>query len=355
MIKQNTIAPVLCLVFFSLLLGSGLAFAEKAFDRIVVFGDSLSDPGNAFFLTGVTIKPPYSSLDEFLIPGAPYERGGHHFSNGETWVERFAAKLDLKDSVGPAFRGENRGKLKETNYAVGGARARDYGQNVNLTTQLEAFLSDVEGQASEQSLYVVALGGNDLRDAVAALARDNSGLASAEIIATALSAISDAVIALYSAGAKTVMVANVPDLSLTPAIRKLDHISPGAVMGASILSAQFNYELDGLLDTLGQSTPDLEIISMDLYKTTREIIADPETYGFLNVHDSCVMPNQEPAACKKPNTYFFWDGIHPSKKTHRVFARKAHEVYINFKNESEVVCLPSRKPLEAGCKSSFWL
>ncbi|MES9978481.1 MAG: SGNH/GDSL hydrolase family protein, partial [Candidatus Thiodiazotropha sp. 6PLUC5] len=194
MIRQNTTAALLCLVFFILLLGPGLAFADKEFDRVVVFGDSLSDPGNAFSLSGVSIKPPYSSLDEFLIPGAPYARGGHHFSNGETWVERFAAKLDLKESAGPAFDGQNRGKLKKTNYAVGGARARDYGQNINLATQLAAFFSDAQGQASEQSLYVVALGGNDLRDAVAALSLDSSGLISAEIVATALSAISDAVI-----------------------------------------------------------------------------------------------------------------------------------------------------------------
>src|SRR5437870_5726450 len=45
---------------------------------VVVFGDSLSDPGNAFVILHKVAVPPFSSL----IPDAPYARGGLHFSNG---------------------------------------------------------------------------------------------------------------------------------------------------------------------------------------------------------------------------------------------------------------------------------
>ena len=44
--------------------------------RFVVFGDSLSDPGNAFILTRDLEVPPFTSL----IPDAPYARGALHFS-----------------------------------------------------------------------------------------------------------------------------------------------------------------------------------------------------------------------------------------------------------------------------------
>ena len=62
-------------------------------------GDSLSDPGNAFALTGEQSVPPYDTLDPFLVPSAPYARGGHHLSNGATWVEQLGKTLKVNKSV----------------------------------------------------------------------------------------------------------------------------------------------------------------------------------------------------------------------------------------------------------------
>jgi phospholipase/lecithinase/hemolysin len=64
--------------------------ARARFARIVAFGTSLSDSGNAFALRGGTNTAPDYDVDPFLIPTAPYSRGGHHFSNGATWVEQLA-------------------------------------------------------------------------------------------------------------------------------------------------------------------------------------------------------------------------------------------------------------------------
>ncbi len=60
--------------------------ARPAYDGIVVFGTSLSDPGNAFALLGATNTPPDYLVDPLLVPAAPYARGGQHFSNGATWI-----------------------------------------------------------------------------------------------------------------------------------------------------------------------------------------------------------------------------------------------------------------------------
>jgi outer membrane lipase/esterase len=349
------IERLLVFLLVGLLLAPGLSIAAKPFDRLVVFGDSLSDPGNAFYLTGIALKPPYSELDQFLVPDAPYARGGYHFSNGKTWVEQFAKKLDLEESAGPAFKGQNRGELKMTNYAVGGARARDFAQNINLASQLGLYLEDVKGQLSDRSLHVLALGGNDVRDAVAALAQDSRGLLSAEIIANALSAISDAIIALYSEGATRLMVANVPDFSITPAMRRLDGMLPGAAMGAAILSAKFNSELDGLLDVLEQSSPGLKIIRMDFAQSTQKIVDNPETFKMSDVENACVRPEQKPSSCKKPNQYLFWDGTHPTRKAHRVIGKMAYKTYQAFIAESEVVCHPGKRGRDPACRAVYWL
>src|SRR5262245_32758782 len=67
--------------------------------RFVVFGDSLSDPGNAFILIRDVEVPPFDSI----IPNAPYARGGLHFSNGPTWVEQLSLIDRAVPSAGPAL------------------------------------------------------------------------------------------------------------------------------------------------------------------------------------------------------------------------------------------------------------
>jgi hypothetical protein len=46
----------------------GWVAAQTGFNGIVVFGTSLSDPGNIFALTGEQSISPYNTLDQLLIP-----------------------------------------------------------------------------------------------------------------------------------------------------------------------------------------------------------------------------------------------------------------------------------------------
>lgn len=96
-----------CLTF--ILAARALIAADAPFSRIVVFGTSLSDPGNAFALLGATNVPPDYSVDPFLVPDRPYARGGQHFSNGPTWSEQFGKSVGLGQSVQPAFRSSSLG------------------------------------------------------------------------------------------------------------------------------------------------------------------------------------------------------------------------------------------------------
>src|SRR3982751_6575841 len=96
------------------------ATAQSRFSGIVVFGTSLSDPGNAFALSGDAATPPDFTLNPFLVPTAPYARGGHHFSNGATWIEQYARSIGLAESVRPAFAISS---AAVNNYAVGAARS----------------------------------------------------------------------------------------------------------------------------------------------------------------------------------------------------------------------------------------
>ena len=297
------------------------AGAQETLGRIVVFGTSLSDPGNTFALRGGTNNPPYDTLDRFLVPNCddPYAKGGHHLSNGDTWIEQFARPLGLAETVGPAFRDASDGS---SNYAVCGARAYEDGINVDLSAQVTAFLSDVNNTAPSDALYVVEIGSNDVRDALATFASGGDGGA---IITAALTSIGGQIGALYGAGARRFLVWNVPNIRLTPAIRILDGDLPGAGQIAEFVTQTFNSNLDAVLGSLA-GLPGIEVRRLDVFTMLNEIIADPGAYGLSVVDTACITPNVPPFECRKPDEYLFWDGIHPTRAGHNLLAREAASV-----------------------------
>ena len=308
--KPGTVKKSLLIGFLSWALGvSAFACAQGPPTGIVVFGDSLSDPGNAFALVGGTNTPPDYSQDFFLVPDKPYARGGHHFSNGATWIEQFARSKGLAASVQPAFRGSSAGA---TNYAVGSARAHDDGSEVNLTHQVGRFLQDFASAAPADALYVIEIGGNDIRDVAAT--GDGS------IIAGALGAIQTNIVSLYTAGARKFLVWNAPKVAVTPAIRMADALVPGTAAAIDGVTVQYNAALEIVLGTLEQALYGSQIVRFNAYDKIAAIYADGAAFGLSEVNAPCITPNVAPFACQNPDDYMFWDGIHPTKAVHAIFA-----------------------------------
>jgi phospholipase/lecithinase/hemolysin len=320
------------LVIFLLLSMKFTSAAERQqYSSLIVFGTSLSDSGNAFALRGGTNTPPDYDLNPLLIPNAPYTRGGHHFSDGATWVEQFARSLGLAGSVRPAY-GSN--SPTATNYAVGSARACDApgNDNVNLADQVGAFLGDSSGVAPPDALYVIEMGGNDVRDAIAAalgvLQRggtfQQAVQAATPILACAQQAIQAAIVTLQQAGATHFLVWTVPNPGLTPAIRSL---GPGAMQVATFLTILFNTQM--LLPTfeaLDQASEDIDIAVLDAFTLLQQITANPTNFGLTNTTTACVTPNAEPFFCQAVDEYLFWDGIHPTSAGHALVAHEAARV-----------------------------
>ena len=163
-------------------------------------------------------------LNPLLIPSAPYAKGGHHFSNGATWIEQFARSIGLGGSVRPALATNN---AAATNYAVGAARSYSDGINFNLTRQVDLFLVRSGGVASPHALYVIEMGGNDIRDAFQVYAGGGDG---APILQAALDSIEQNIQRLYEAGATNYLVWIPPNVGLTPALRTLGPAA-GALAG----------------------------------------------------------------------------------------------------------------------------
>jgi len=287
--------------------------AQAPYGRIVVFGTSLSDPGNAYALRGGTSTPPDYLLDPFLVPSAPYARGGHHFSNGATWSEQFARSMALAGSARPAFL-EADGHA--TNYAVGGARAREDGVNLNLSQQVSTFLQQFGGAAPSDALYVIEMGGNDIRDALVAYSRGGDPGA---ILQAANASIATNIATLYAAGARQFLVWRAPNVGLTPAIRSL---GVGAVQLGTILTTGFNNGLDGVVSYFRQF-PEMNIVRLDTFGILNDLVTHPEAFGLSNVTTACVTPGVAPFACDRPDEFLFWDGIHPTVAIHAILSQGA--------------------------------
>lgn len=291
----------------------GWAAAQSRFSGIVVFGTSLSDPGNAFVLVGDASTPPDFMLNPLLIPSAPYAKGGHHFSNGATWVEQFARSVGLGGSVRPALATTD---PTVTNFAVGAARAYDDGLNFNLTRQVDTFLQRSGGVASSQALYVIEMGSNDIRDAFQVYATGGNG---GPILTQALGSIAANIQRLYAAGAREFLVWVAPNVALTPAIRSL----PPAAQGlAAFVTQAFNGALAGVVAQLSAVLPGVSFVRLDAYELLNAIVADPAAFGLTTVTTACVTPNIAPFTCHDADTFLFWDGIHPTKTGHAILAQE---------------------------------
>lgn len=304
------------------------AAAQAPYARIVVFGTSLSDPGNAFALAGGVNTPPNYLQDIFMVPNAPYAQGGHHLTNGATWIEQLARPMGLAGTVRPAFRGA----AGATNYAVAGTRAFDDGDpsTFQLSTQVDAFLQSLGGNPVPADwLVVMEMGSNDVRDAFVA-GLSNPPLGNAILTAGVASIRHELVDRLRAAGASNFLLWNsVPNIGVTPAVRTLaaalqvqTGIPAAFFIGlATNAAAGFSAGLEGVALELEASGAN--VTRLDVFPMVNALVANPASFGLTNVTMPCITPSIAPYKCQNPDEYLFWDGIHPTSAVHGILAQEA--------------------------------
>lgn len=277
------------------LLASAGAHAD-GFTQVVSFGDSLSDSGNVSTLLRSPVALRFTT------------------NPGTVAVENIAANYGL--TLTPSLKGG-------TDYAYGNARAATVNPVTGTpltvpptSTQIQTYLASTGGKADPNALYTMWIGANDLLAATA-----NPATAQV-VVATAATNEVGQIKALQAAGAKTIVVFNLPDVGKTPAA-----LSQGATAAGQIsqLAQVYNGVLSGGLTQAGRG-----IVPVNAYAILNEVIANPSAYGFTNVTvPACTTASSltcTPATLRDPNaasTYIFADGIHPTTAAHAILGQYA--------------------------------
>lgn len=281
----NRIVAAACLAVVAIWGLDGRAAAEEP-TGVFVFGDSLSDPGNLFAITGGTIPP-----------SPPYFAG--RFSNGPVWAELFPAEIGL------AFN-------PLTNFAFGGAETGSAAPT-DVLNQVGGFLMS-GAPVDPGALHLIWAGSNDYINNLLT-APDP-----AVLILGTVTNLGTSVFLLSGAGAKRFVLINLPNLGDTPG----GQASGAAVVAAlNTVTGLHNAALEataaGLRSSLG-----VEITTVDINAVFAEILADPGTFGFVNTAIPCITPLGPTGACptlEAADVTLFFDPIHPTRTAHRVIAQ----------------------------------
>ncbi|TCM78355.1 SGNH/GDSL hydrolase family protein [Rhodovulum steppense] len=258
----------------------------------VVFGDSLSDPGN----TLSQLPGPNPVL------AAIYPQG--QFTDGTTWAAQLGADL-----------------ASGANFAFGGATAVTQG-TISVNLPGGPYSVDLPDFAEQRALYeatapvlganplaAVWFGGNDLRDAFRA---DDPATAAAVAIGAAVTEIVTGVQALIGGGLGTVAVFGLPDLGRIPEALALGNDASAAATAATMA---FNATLQTALAGLGGG----DVRYVDIFGLFDLVQTDSAAYGFTNLTTPCLVALQAGAA-PDCTGFLFHDSIHPTQAAHALIA-----------------------------------
>lgn len=305
--------------------------AALPFSGIYIFGDSLTDSGNA--------REAANTFDIFL-PGiddpAPPERGYFEgrFTNGYTYADLLSLAITGRPAAtvfpygfplplfGQIRFDEPQGN--NLNFAYGDAQAiRGDDYVPGFKGQVDAYKA-LPGDADPNALYVVNFGGNDLFQVI----NDNySPAETADYLADVAERIADQTARLESLGAQHILVTGAPDIGLVPFYDEPDdaieaQVRASATSASLLLDSLLVAEL-AALETRGDFTADLAVFSyLDFIDG---LFRDSTAFGLpaeLNYREPCLTQRTPDASGRIDCTGFaFFDEIHPTADIHAAIYR----------------------------------
>ncbi len=314
---EGRIARLAALALFFLLVGSFFSPAQAqpsaAFTQFVIFGDSLCDVGNDANVTFADYGTRY--------PGSDFNYADGRFTNGTAttpastryagvWQDQLAQMFALPPATASLDGG--------TDYAFGGATsaggtnslAAEGGFTItidNMGKQVTDYLGN--HVTDPRALYIVCGGLNDLLN-------DDSA---ASVTGTA-QRVSALVEQLGLAGARAILVPNIPPLGSAPGQNGNAQTAAALNQAASSYRTQLNADLDSTQAYFNAKGLSVKIYRLDLFALFGQLSQNPAAYGFVNLTQSAQ------GQAVNADQYLFWDDLHPTTAGHYQIAQGADEV-----------------------------
>jgi phospholipase/lecithinase/hemolysin len=264
------------------------------FQKIIFFGDSLTDDGN---------------LPAPVRPQSPYVGG--RFTNGPVYAEVLTRELGVASD----------------NFALGGAEAStDSGDAtaqrlINLSAQIDTFraqqsifsLAGFGGHVGPGTAASILIGGNDIINERPDTRAEASDLANRISSSIALSSLK-----LVQTGIQHVVFYTLPFTSYTPQSQDL---TPAAVTAADATVTSVNNALKNFAQ---QASAFFETTVVDLNRLETEIADDRDTFGIKVIDTPLfdnVRTNLHPTGIQNqfsPDEVAFFDPIHPTATVHAI-------------------------------------
>jgi phospholipase/lecithinase/hemolysin len=288
------------------------------YSELIIFGDSLSDTGN---LASVTTNFPWPYYD-------------NRVSDGTLAVDALASAYGLSAAPSLHLISASGGG----NFAVDGANASENDAQ-DLQIQLQSHLGRHAGQIVKDALYVVMIGGNDLR----AARNNDSEVAAYSIVDGAVAEISTTLSILLQLGATKILVVNAPDIGRIPETLQKSQRDPGIKARSTGLANRFNTRLGLIIRSL-RSRYGTAIVEFDLFTHFNQILDNSLKYGFTNSEEGCFNPNNYSfhSDCQygqEFDRFVFFDSIHPTAKTHKLIG-EAMVVAVRQSPQKETTIAP---------------
>ncbi|MBK3866434.1 autotransporter domain-containing protein [Pseudomonas stutzeri] len=292
------------------------------FSQLIVFGDSLSDAGNFPDLQSPTLGGNPTGGLRFTNRSGPTYGAGEYI--GEVGTQRLANMLGLQSLPStPLLPTILTGNPDGTNYAVGGYRTDQILDSINSESTVSAgsttrsrpgYLVE-NARVDSNALYYLNGGGNDIFQLTS----------NPVTMSQAAGNLVTGVGALQAAGARYVIVSDLPDVGTTPL---------GAITGQAglfnQLSDQFNAELASQLQAQGGN-----YVLVNNRLLLSEVRGNLASFGFdPNVAQTavCFDPSSSTSPCLPDPTYslggispdpsrlMFNDAVHPTTSVHQISA-----------------------------------
>ncbi len=258
------------------------------YSSLVVFGDSLSDPGNAAAALGGAWN--YTA----------YPTG--QFTNANVW----AAQLGATFGSG-------------TNFAVGGATAAaSHPPSPTLAQEITAF-GAAAASLGANPLTAIWIGGNDFLGLLESPTPPTAQQVS-DTTTAAIGAIDSGIGQLYAAGLKNFVIFGLPDLGKLPGVVG----NPTLSAQVSAISATYNTYLAGSLAPLAGTLPGATIDYFDINGLFSTVLGNPGAFGITDTTTPCVVAG---TVCSDPNTHLFYDSVHPTQPVHTLIADTFRATY----------------------------